>query len=643
MLTLALTWPLVRGLARDVPADLGDSLLNMWVLAWDARHLARALAGHLDAVREYWHAAIYYPHPLALAYSEHLTAEALQFLPVYLATGNAVLAYNLLFLSTFVLSGLGMFLFVRELTGARAAAFLAGLAFAFAPYRFSALPHVQVLASMWMPFALYGFRRFFDTARLAPLAVGGAAWLAQNLSNGYYLLFFSPVVALYVVWELTVRRRWRDRRTCLRLGITALLVGAATLPFLLPYLALRRLDFPPRSIGETNRFSADVYSYLTAETNLRLWGGIMRAWPKAEGTLFPGLTAAALAAVAVIDRWRAARRAARGAGDAIRWRRARQALSWLVVGSSVLLVAMLLGWSLRLDLGRTAVKVTSLRRVLAVVAFSAAALLAVSRRARATGRGWLASPAGALTLLTLFGAAMSLGPELRAHGRLLDDWTLYRMFYRYVPGFDGLRAPARFGMIVALGVAALAGLGAHILGRWRRGPLIVALASVLILAESLAVPLDVNANSTDYKQPGLAPLPARLAIGAATPQVYGFVARLPPSAAVLEMPFGEPAFEMRYMFYAIAHRHPLVNGYSGGAPTEYGLLAEMMKDALSDPDRAWQALTRSQARFVVVHEGSYAGNRGARISAWLRAGGAREVAAFGTDRVFELPSPGRSF
>ena len=36
----------------------------------------------------------------------------------------------------------------------------------------------------------------------------------------------------------------------------------------------------------------------------------------------------------------------------------------------------------------------------------------------------------------------------------------YYWLWQYVPGFDGVRAPARFLMIVALFLAVLAGLGA---------------------------------------------------------------------------------------------------------------------------------------------------------------------------------------
>ena len=91
LLTIVMTWPLARGFARDVPADLGDPLLNCWILAWDADHLLRALGGHVEALRGYWTANIYYPHALTLAYSEHLTAQALQILPIYALTKNPLL------------------------------------------------------------------------------------------------------------------------------------------------------------------------------------------------------------------------------------------------------------------------------------------------------------------------------------------------------------------------------------------------------------------------------------------------------------------------------------------------------------------------------------------------------------------------
>ena len=597
-----LTWPLAAGLARDVPGDFGDPLFTSWVLAWDATHLGPG----------WWSANIFAPHPLSLAYSEHFLPQALQALPIYAITKNPILCYNLLFLSTFALSGLGMFLFGRELTGSAAAGFVAGLAFAFAPYRIANVPHLQVLSSAWMPFVLFGLHRHFETGGIRPLAGAAAAWLVQNLSCGYYLLFFSPVVVGYIAWEIARRGLWRDRRELLRLGAAIAIVLAATAPFLLPYLELRRLGFNPRSLAETRRFSADVYAYFTADPNLTLWGSTLQTWPRSEGLLFPGLTIAALAILGA---------APRGPAKTGHYR-------FLALAMLAVIVTLLLGFSIRLP----GVKITSLSRVLVVCAAALAVALAVSPTIRDTSRRWLSSPAGMFSAITLFAIVMSFGPDIHAMGRTVMGTSLYAAFYDLVPGFDGVRVPARFAMIVTLGLAALAALGIAAIDR-RHQARVSAIAGALILLEAIAVPMPINQNATDYKQAGLAPLPASVAD---TPAVYRFAAQLPAPAVLMELPLGEPAFDIRYMFYSTRHWRRLVNGYSGGAPPDYEMLAESLKDVATRPDRAWQAIAGSTATHAIVHEASYTGGGGRAVSLWLQSRGAREVAAFGSDRVFEL-------
>jgi hypothetical protein len=632
-LTIALTWPLARGLTRDIPGDFGDPLFTSWVMAWDATHLGRG----------WWSANIFAPHPLALAYSEHFLPQGIQALPFYRATNNPILGYNLVFLSTFVLSGLGMFLLGRELTGSRSAGVIAGLAYAFSPFRIASIPHLQVLSSAWMPFVLYGLRRHFATGRLPPLAGAAAAWIVQNLSCGYYMLFFSPVVVIYIAWELTTRGLWTDRRALIRAAAACAVVFIATAPFVLPYLELRRLGFSPRSLTETKRFSADVYAYFTADPSLRFWGPRANAWPKAEGLLFPGLTIVVLAACGAAGR----RAGARSAPEALRHSALHRILTAVVIGCWLAVLLLLFGGSIRLPV----LKITELPRAMVVAAAASAALLAASAAARSSFRRWLASPSGIFSIITVFAAAMSLGPEIRAKGRVVADVSLYTMFYDFVPGFDGVRVPARYGMIVTLGLAALAAVGISRLSAVgtrqsaaigssavdrRRRQYASVIAGSLIVLEATAMPIPINQNSTEYAQRGLAPLPPFVATGDGAPAVYRFIAALPPSSVVVELPLGEPAFDVRYMFYSTLHWKRLVNGYSGGGPQQYEFLREAMNDVATRPDRAWQAIADSTATHAVVHEGAYEDERGRRFGDFLRARGARDVAAFGTDRVFAL-------
>jgi hypothetical protein len=131
-------------------------------------------------------------------------------------------------------------------------------------------------------------------------------------------------------------------------------------------------------------------------------------------------------------------------------------------------------------------------------------------------------------------------------------------------------------------------------------------------------------------------LPATLTLEPPAENLYRFVAELPPPAAIAELPLGEPAFDVRYMLYSTRHWRPLVNGYSGGEPDDYTSLNQSLQDLWTRPERAWNALSASRATHAIVHEHFYSGDRGPRVSAWLRSNGAAEVGAFGSNRVFAL-------
>src|SRR5438309_387738 len=126
-IAIAGTYPLIGHLGTHLPNDLGDPVLNAWILAWDASALARGGA-HL------WDAPNFFPYLHALAYSDHLLGIALFTAPLQWLSGNAVLVYNVAFIGAFVGAGAGMYLLARTLTGRRDAAFVgAVVVFALAP------------------------------------------------------------------------------------------------------------------------------------------------------------------------------------------------------------------------------------------------------------------------------------------------------------------------------------------------------------------------------------------------------------------------------------------------------------------------------------------------------------------------------
>ena len=77
-----MTWPLVMVMDERIAGDLGDPLFNSWILLWTSGQLMRVWHGDPSALSHYWNANIFHPAPLTLAYSEHLTPQVLQSLPL---------------------------------------------------------------------------------------------------------------------------------------------------------------------------------------------------------------------------------------------------------------------------------------------------------------------------------------------------------------------------------------------------------------------------------------------------------------------------------------------------------------------------------------------------------------------------------
>jgi hypothetical protein len=647
LLAVVLTWPLALGLGSDVPGDLGDSLLNMWILGWGAEHVPRLLTGSIGW-SEFWNANIFHPDPLALALSEHLFGQVLQILPIYWLTGNIILCYNLLFISTFALSGFGTYLLVRDLTGDKRAAFIAGLVYGFLPYRIASIPHLQVISSQWMPFALYGINRFitedkrlprrssreFWRAKSGALIGGTAALVMQNWSCGYYLLYFAPFVplfALHRMWTLGTLRHAR-----IWIGLSAAAVGTLllTLPFLFPYQEAQRVFGIERPFGEIVQFSANVWSYLTASENLKLWGKVLRYYPHGEGETFLGFVPWLLASVAVASLVRGAFRKEVSAPSVPPWLTYVAAFLLLIVFAQligILSVVFFGGFELGWIRARTP------QRLIMQLAIALALLLAISPRARVEGARIVRSPITLAFTLTILAMWLSLGPQPNAGERYVSGFGLYGLLYEYVPGFNGVRVPARYAMIAGLFLAVLAGFGASIVlgteavppkhaseSRVRRRTAL-ALMSALILAEGAAIPLEMN--RTWVQREALPP--ARIMKYSEAPPVYARVRALPAGTAITEFPFGDAGWEIRYVYYAAAHWKPITNGYSGSFPAKYNERVARMQRIAIDPEGAWTSLEDSGSTHVVIHRNAFANVADAdTVENWLKGHGAVEIERF---------------
>src|SRR4029453_7735939 len=178
-------------------------------------------------------------------------------------------------------------------------AVVAGLVFAFAPYRRDHLQHLELQWALWMPLALWAWHRALEGGRARDALLCAAFVLLQLLSSIYYGMFLA--VAMAVVCPLTLAwRRGRVGPGALGgLVAGAIVVAIAATAYHRPYALAREL-VGERDPAETARYSADVSSYLAATPDNVLYGVLTESLGNNEKRLFPGITPIALSIVALV-------------------------------------------------------------------------------------------------------------------------------------------------------------------------------------------------------------------------------------------------------------------------------------------------------------------------------------------------------
>jgi len=310
VLSVLAFWSVVRHLGSSVPGDLGDPLLQSWQLAWGAHGLLSQPSHPFDA-------NVFAPLPRSLAFSDSLLGYA----PFGLFGSGphaAVIRYNIVFLFAHALAFAAMYVLVRQLGVGRAAAVIAGAAFAFSPFRLAQASHLQVLSSGGIPLALAMLARGHGiTARRQPdgvrqpmrpgWALAGwltAAWqVTLGFGLGLQLVYLLLAMTGSYVLLAVLRSARPPRRLVAASGLGLLFffgVGAAMAG---PYqAAVAEHPEARRDLAQVEFFSPPLRGLVAAPPESRLWGGVTAplregmSW-RFEQTLAPGLAITVLAVV----------------------------------------------------------------------------------------------------------------------------------------------------------------------------------------------------------------------------------------------------------------------------------------------------------------------------------------------------------
>ena len=279
ILAAVFTWPIVARFDRAGRLDSGDALYSIWNVAW---------VGHALTTNPFqvFNANIFHPHFNTLAFSEaNLVAGALG-APMWLLTGNPHATSNFVILLSFILSALTTYALVKYLTGSRLAAAIAGISFAFCPFVFSHLPHVQLLMTFGLPLILLCLHRYADAPSLRAAIWLGLAMALQALASGYYGVFGGLIAGLGVVWFGISRGHWRRPEYWLWGTVAAGLALVIVAPFFAPYAQVQADGFG-RTLDDARMYSVRWRAYLASPSILHRWLlELIGTWSE---VLFPGV------------------------------------------------------------------------------------------------------------------------------------------------------------------------------------------------------------------------------------------------------------------------------------------------------------------------------------------------------------------
>lgn len=313
------TWPLAFRLTTHLgaPEGPGDPYLNLWILGWDLRTLTERPSAALNGA--IFDARIFHPAADTLAYSDHLIPQALMVLPLFAVTRDPVLCYNVLLLLSLAASGLAMHACARQLGASRRAAWVAGLAWAFWPYRFSHLIHLQLQALYFLPLAVLALHRLIAVPRQRQAIWLGLSAGLQAASSAYYGVMTALALGVLAIVTGWCSGRLRSSRYLGRLFIAALVGTFVVAPLVWPYWRMQQSEGFARNLYEASRHAAVPASYVQVPDSNVLYGrshaltartasGELRTGhlDGVEQALFPGFVLAGLALVGLAARRREA-------------------------------------------------------------------------------------------------------------------------------------------------------------------------------------------------------------------------------------------------------------------------------------------------------------------------------------------------
>ncbi|HSQ25346.1 MAG TPA: hypothetical protein VLN44_13065 [Pyrinomonadaceae bacterium] len=543
LFTSVMTWPWVLHL-RDAVADRGDPYMIAWTLWWDYHQTFHNPLHLFDA-------NVFYPYQSTLAFSENDYGIAILFFPLFAAGLKPLTINSIATFLGFAFCGYGAFRLTRTLTGRNGPAWIAGIVFAFIPFRFHLLSHLHYLFAGWIPLMLESLVLFARRSTWQRATWMGIAFFMNGLSCISWLIMTIVPLALTVLFFVIAQKSLRRSRPFwVRGAVAVALASLALFPFLWPYYKVSVLygfrwqpwEFAVNSASLMDWFKAEPRNKIWQNFGVKIPGGYM---------LFPGLLAPLLAVASLQLRNQISRRQIE--------RRFIMLLNFVIVAAAVV-ATLAIGYgdtTYRIfghrlfRLNDRSIKHALVIILIALVLRMGLALPSLLRRFRNKHRPQMRINTSEHTIESIgVGVVWTVAGLLSSLGA---NFFVNRWLHDYLFLYQSIRIPARAAMICYLGLAVLAGIGAsrlasraqQLFSHRRVQAAALVLMGLAILFELNASPLKIESGEVD---------PSSLSLYLRQTPMNGGLVELPSSEADVSRHF--------YMLRAADHGRPLVNATS---------------------------------------------------------------------------------
>ncbi len=229
VLTGILTFPLVFRINYAMPGFPGTDEPSLWYYWW--LHYAQ-----MHKISSKFSNLIAYPFGMDLSIIEKIFPLGILEKKILIYLSNGILAYNLEILATFVLSGLFTYLLVRHITNNRLAAIFSGIIYSFCPYHFArAWQHSTLAQIQWFPLLLLSLIRLREAKKIKMSFLAVAIIIVIFSIDLFYGYFSLIILAIFTIFNLVIKQAHK-KRIVINIILNSLVLSLVILILLLPML-----------------------------------------------------------------------------------------------------------------------------------------------------------------------------------------------------------------------------------------------------------------------------------------------------------------------------------------------------------------------------------------------------------------------